>query len=520
MYKRPRKTIPLLEGSPAITTPPSVAGNILANFAGRGWAGIINLAVVPLYIKFLGIEAYGLIGIYYSLMAILAVLDLGLSSTLSRELARLSAVSGNEQEARDLVRTMEIVYWSIGILISGIILLLAPLVAYDWVRGKGIPPGTINKAFMIMGCIIAFEWPAALYSGGMIGLQRQAPFNAIRAAFATVQAMGAVMILWMVSPSIIAYFLWQIFLSLSQTLVLRNCLWRYLPEGTGADCVRKELLKKNWRFAAGMTGISLMATILTQLDKVLLSKFLSLEAFGYYILAFNVATTLNNLVQPVFAGLFPKLSQVVFENDEKEVSALYHKGCQLMAVIVVPTALTLALFSRDVLTLWLRNDTIVSNTHLLLSLILIGTLLNGIMTLPYMLQLAYGWTKLSFYKNVVAVIVLIPVLPLMIRQYGAYGAAIVWIMLNAGYFLIEIPLMHRKLLKGAMWAWLKIDIGLPILITSTIVLVARAILPTSAPLYIHGIWIILTFIAAAAISSVSLPGPREWLKRGLISCSG
>lgn len=520
MYKRLRNSIPLQHGSTTITAPPSVGGNILANFAGRGWVGIINLAIVPLYIKFLGIEAFGLIGIYYSLIAILAVLDLGLSSTLSRELARLSAVSGNEQEARDLVRTMEIVYWSIGILIGGIIFLLAPLIAHDWVRGEGIPPGTISTAFVIMGGIIAFEWPAALYSGGMIGLQRQIPFNVIRAVFATVQALGAVIILWLVTPSIIAYFFWQLFLGLFQTLMIRNFLWRYLPEGTGAACVRRELLRKNWRFAAGMTGISLMATILTQLDKVLLSKFLSLEAFGYYILAFNVATALNNLVQPVFAGLFPKLSQVVFENDEKEVSALYHKGCQLMAVIVVPAALTLAFFSRDVLTLWLGNDTIVSNTHLLLSLILIGTLINGIMTLPYMLQLAYGWTKLSFYKNLVAVIVLIPVLPLMIRQYGAYGAAIVWIVLNAGYFLIEIPLMHRKVLQGEMWTWLKIDVGLPILITSTIVLVARAIFPTSAPLYLHGIGIVLTFIAAAAISSVSLPGPREWLKRGLISCSG
>ena len=38
--------------------------NIIANFAGQGWAALMALAFVPLYIKFLGIEAYGLIGFF------------------------------------------------------------------------------------------------------------------------------------------------------------------------------------------------------------------------------------------------------------------------------------------------------------------------------------------------------------------------------------------------------------------------------------------------------------------------
>ena len=489
--------------------PPSVRVNILSNIAGRGWAGIISLLYVPIYILFLGIEAYGLFGVYLSMMAILAVLDLGLSSTLSRELARLTTEPGKEQEARDLLRTTELVYWSTGIVIGAVVLLLAPFIAGYWLQGKGIPVETVRAAIMIMGGVIALEWPSALYTGGMTGIQRQVPLNAIRAAMATVQAVGAALILWLVSPSILLFFAWLILVVLSQTLLLRTVLWRYMPKGAGADRARIDLLEKNRRFATGMTGITLLSTILMHLDKLLLSKFLTLEAFGYYMLACNAAAVLYNLIHPVFMGLFPKLSQAVYIGDEKEITSLYHKGCQLMSAIIIPAAVTVAFFSRESLMLWLHNETLASESCALLSLLLCGTLLNGFIHLPYMLQLAHGWTKLSFYKNVIAVIVFVATLPWLILKFGAYGAAYAWIALNAGYFLIEPPIMHTRLLRSEMRRWYAIDVGLPLLVTFLVVLLSKTLFPSSSSLYVHIIWILSTFIFCFALTALSMPEPRK-----------
>jgi O-antigen/teichoic acid export membrane protein len=75
----------------------------------------MGLAFVPLYIKFLGIEAYGLIGFFAMLQASFQILDLGLSQTMNREMARYSALRDKAGEARDLVRTLEVVYWAIGL---------------------------------------------------------------------------------------------------------------------------------------------------------------------------------------------------------------------------------------------------------------------------------------------------------------------------------------------------------------------------------------------------------------------
>ena len=95
--------------------------NVIANFAGKAWAVLMSLAFVPVYIKLLGIEAYGLIGFFLTLVAILSLLDLGLGTTLNRRLAQLSIEKNTAQEMCDLLRTLELIYLIIGIVIGATI---------------------------------------------------------------------------------------------------------------------------------------------------------------------------------------------------------------------------------------------------------------------------------------------------------------------------------------------------------------------------------------------------------------
>src|SRR2546425_13359508 len=106
-----------------------VRKNIVANFAGNGWTALLAVALIPLYIRFLGIEAWGLVGIFASLQGIFALLDMGLSATLNREIARLSVRENKAQEMRNLVRTLELIYWTVAAVIGVSVFLLAPLIA-------------------------------------------------------------------------------------------------------------------------------------------------------------------------------------------------------------------------------------------------------------------------------------------------------------------------------------------------------------------------------------------------------
>ena len=116
-----------------------VKKNLLANFMGKGWSALMGFAFVPFYIKLMGIEAYGLVGFFSTLVAVFALLDLGLTTTLNRELARYSALPDKALEMRNLVRTLEVVYWGLAGLIGLITMLLAPFIARQWLHFEDLP---------------------------------------------------------------------------------------------------------------------------------------------------------------------------------------------------------------------------------------------------------------------------------------------------------------------------------------------------------------------------------------------
>jgi O-antigen/teichoic acid export membrane protein len=450
--------------------------NIAANFGGGVWIGLMGLVFVPLYIHFLGIEAYGLIGIFATLLALFGLLDMGLSGTLNREMARLAVQEGEAREIRDLVRTLEIPYWLVGLLISVIVIVLSPFIAYRWVNAENLSPKTVQTAIMIMGLAVAFQWPISFYSGGLMGLQRQVLLNVINVVMATFRGLGAVLILWLVSPTVEAFFSWQIVVSVVHISLIVFFLWRSLPYTAEPPRFRRELLLNIWRFAAGMTGITVLSTILMQLDKVILSRMLSLEMFGYYALASVVAMTLYRFVGPVFSATYPRLTNLMALGATEEITRLYHKSAQLVSVLVLPAALVVALFSKEILLLWTQNPLTAEHTHLLVSILITGTAIHCLMHIPYALQLASGWTRLSFFVNLVSVLILVPLMIVLTKWYGAIGAASVWLILNVGYMFISLPIMHRRLLPTEKWRWYFEDVGRPLFAALVVAVIGRCII--------------------------------------------
>ena len=54
---------------------------------GQGWTAIMGIIFIPFYIKYLGIELYGLVGFFAILQAWFLLIDMGIVPTLSREMA-------------------------------------------------------------------------------------------------------------------------------------------------------------------------------------------------------------------------------------------------------------------------------------------------------------------------------------------------------------------------------------------------------------------------------------------------
>ncbi len=487
-----------------------IKSNLIANFMGKGWAALMGIAFIPLYIKFMGIESYGLVGFFTTLQAMFTLLDLGLTTTLNREIARYSALAEKKQDMRDLVRTLETIYWGLAFCIGVVVVVLSPFIARGWINSETISVETVQRSIMLMGLVMALQWPMTFYSGGLLGLQRQVLFNILNAIWYTLRFAGGVLVLWLVSPTILVFFEWQVVVSAASTALVAMALWRSLPASKKRARFRISICHSVWRFAVGMSGISATVLILTQVDKIILSKMLSLELFGYYTLAWTVANGLATITGSVFTAMFPGFSQRVAVGDIDRLKRLYHCSCQLISVLILPLAILVALFAQEILLVWTQNPVTVSNTHILVSLLIIGTALNGLMNLPYALQLAYGWTSLAFYTNLISVIILIPLLVVVASYYGALGAAAVWVALNSSYVLISIQIMHRRLLRGEQWRWYFQDVGLPMVATLIVIGIGRLLIHDQMPLPSILLCLMLVFTVALTSAALSASQIRIW----------
>lgn len=79
-----------------ISHTPSLKKNVTANFIDNSSGPLLSFVFVPFYLKYIGAEGYGLIGIFTSLQVILSFLDSGLSITLNKELASMSVLSNTQ----------------------------------------------------------------------------------------------------------------------------------------------------------------------------------------------------------------------------------------------------------------------------------------------------------------------------------------------------------------------------------------------------------------------------------------
>ena len=72
--------------------------NIAANYAGQMYSALIGLVMVPVYLKWMGPEAFGLIGFFALIQSWAQLLDLGFSASVARESrARLVTVTVTER---------------------------------------------------------------------------------------------------------------------------------------------------------------------------------------------------------------------------------------------------------------------------------------------------------------------------------------------------------------------------------------------------------------------------------------
>ena len=323
--------------------------------------------------------------------------------------------------------------------------------------------------------------------------------------------MGGVLLLWIVGPSIELFLSWIALTSLATSCTLGVLLWRLIPGAGTSRAGGSRIAPDVWRFAGGNLLIGLTVSLLTQAPGLIIANTCTLAQLAAYTLSMSLAQQVTNiLTQPILGSLLPHFTQLSERTDKKELALEYHRWTQIIVVLMLPLAGILVVFARPLIEVWLGEASpLVGPVSDLLPWVVIGTALNTIVSPLYFLQMAAGWTRLSVYKNVIGVAILLPALLVLVPQYGPIAAAAAWIAINLGYYLFEVPMVHRRLLKREMWRWWLVDTLLPVGIV-TVIFAGSALL---APAAVNS-WLLLfqaavTAVVAAVAVIIVLPNLRR-----------
>jgi hypothetical protein len=183
--------------------------NILANYVSQFYVTIIGIVMVPLYIRYMGAEAYGLVGFFAMLQAWFALLDMGLTPTMARETARFNGGATDPLSYRRLVRALEGIFLIVAIA-GGIGLYAASgYIANDWLKASKLPLSEVQSSLELMAIIIALRWMCGLYRGAISGSERLVWLGGYNSAVATLRFVLVLPILMFVGTSPTLFFGFQ-----------------------------------------------------------------------------------------------------------------------------------------------------------------------------------------------------------------------------------------------------------------------------------------------------------------------
>lgn len=456
--------------------------NILGNLFGKASGVLFPFIFTPVYVHWLGIEAYALVAFFASLTAMTYLLDMTFGATITRELAQARVeLSGEADHMRDVARSLEFIYVGASAVLATILIASSSWIARHWLKVEALPLPLVSHVIAMMGVCIALQAPLTIYVGGLTGLERQNLCNGLAVIMNALRGVGALTAMWFIAPRANVFFAWQIVFGVIQLGSFAITFWRSMPHGTRAPCFSVPALRRIWRFTSGMAATGVVSFFLGQINSVLLSKMLPLPALGVFQIANRVNDGAAMLGIPVDVAALPRLAMHAGIGEEEALTRIYHEACQLIALLILPAATIVVMFSWGFINAWIGNSAIADQAGPVAAVFVIGTILNGLLAMPYRVTLAKGWSMYGFYQNLFAVFIFLPLLYFLIRERGMIGAAEAWLILNSAFLLIGAPIVHRQVLPGQFTTWLVEDVAIPAAATTAFALALRVLVPHHLP---------------------------------------
>ncbi len=427
----------------------------LLNATGQGLPIAVAIVAVPMLLRRLGTERFGLLTLAWSIVGYASLFDLGLGRALTQLVAERRHAA-HDHELGELGDTIWSALVAMGLFgaVSGAIMFIAA----PWLTTRLAISAPLQGDAQTAFRLLALGIPIVVLTAGMRGIleayERFDLVNAVKAPMGLSTFLGPLVIA-LFSTRLAAAVVVLLVARVAGLLVQSVMVHRVLPRMRAR--FQPAALGPVVRFGAWMTVSNVLSPLMSSADRFFIGGMLSASVVAYYTAPYEMVTRVMSLVAVAVAtSLFPAFARSWRSGD---VQPLFRRGLRLTAVAFVPLMLLIIVFARPILTVWLGADLAVRSVRVL-QILGVGVVLNGLAQVPFAHIQAIGRADLTAKIHIVEVPFYLAALIYLIRAHGIEGAAVAWTIRMAVDTAAMFVVSRRLLRTVAMQPMITETVGL------------------------------------------------------------
>jgi O-antigen/teichoic acid export membrane protein len=216
-----------------------------------------------------------------------------------------------------------------------------------------------------------------------------------------------------------------------------------LPRGWGIP-KSLDMLAEMFRYSGWVAVSTLLSPALASFDRFVLGSVVGVTGLGYYTGAGEAANRFLLIPATAFSAMLPAISATDARGDRRRSLRVTRAALRQLAALLLPVCLILLVFAPQLLSLWL-GPAFGERSGTALRILTVGVFFGGLAHLPMALLYGSGRPDLPAKIHLCEVVVYLPLVFLLVKQWGITGAAIAWATRCTADFLLYEIVSRRAL---------------------------------------------------------------------------
>ena len=390
--------------------------NTLVNLGGFVVPIAVSIVTVPIYLKLVGQERYGVLVIVWIMLGYFGVFDLGLGRATTHQVAQALA---------DQPRTNAVFWTATGLnavlgTIGGAILIP---VGYLLMQHAFKFPDQLKHEVIYSLPWLALSVPlttvSSVFTGALQGRERFVPVNVLISVYGILFQVVPLVVAEIRGPNLVWLIASAALVQLATTcLGFLACLRWIADARPSAD---RRLIRSLFAFGGWVSVSGLVSPLLTIVDRLVVGATLGAGGVTRYSVPFNLAIRLWIIPNSVARTIFPRLA-ALGRTAAEEVAREAVQGLFLMLTPIVIVALLLV---EPFLKVWIGSQ-LGRSAPVVAAILLLGVWANGLAYVPYAFLQAQGRPDVPAKLHIVEVLPFLAILWVGLKVAGVEGGALAW----------------------------------------------------------------------------------------------